>query len=300
MKEGNSKRFSASGGVGAIFSRLTLEAPIIKDKASFIVAARRSYIDILAKPFLDENTRDSKFNFYDLTVKANYKINENNKIFLSGYFGRDVFGANNAFDFEWGNATATLRWNHLFSKKLFSNFTVFYSDYDYKLGFGSGNDTFNWRSKILNYSFKPEFTWFANPNNTVTFGGQAIYYNFKPGSAIGRSSGETRDISLENRLALESAVFIGNEQTLNNRLSLQYGLRWSFFNYLGAGTAYTYDETTPSGERKPVLSTKQFGDWENISTYNYAEPRFSIKYNIDEQNAIKASYNRMVQYIHLL
>jgi hypothetical protein len=300
MKEGNSKQFAASGGIGAIFSRLTLEAPLIKDRASFIVAGRRSYIDVLAKPFLAESASDSKFNFYDLTLKANYKINENNKIFLSGYFGRDVFGAANAFDFVWGNSTASLRWNHLFSQKLFSNFTLFYSDYDYRLGFGSGQDTFDWRSKILNYSFKPEFTWFASPKNTVTFGGQMIYYNFKPGSAVGTSTGEKRDISLENRLAMENAVYVGNEQTLSSQLSLQYGLRWSFFNYLGEGTAYEYAENTPVGERRPVVNETVFGDWSTIKSYNYAEPRFAVKYQINGQNAFKASYNRMVQYIHLV
>jgi hypothetical protein len=302
MKEGNSKKFAASGGIGAIFSRLTLEAPIIKDKASFIVAGRRSYADVLARPFLRSDIRDSKFNFYDLTLKTNYKFSDKDQIFLSGYFGRDVFGSPNVFTFNWGNSTATFRWNHLFSKKLFANFTTFYSNYDYRLGFGSGRDTFTWRSKILNYSVKPEFTWFLNPNNTLTFGGQAIIYNFKPGSAVGTSTGESRDISLAQRNALEGAIYAGNEQNIGSRWSLQYGLRWSFFEYLGPGNAYEYDQTTPVGKRRSIIpeKTRSFNRWDNIKTYHNLEPRFALKYQLSPTQSIKASYTRMAQYIHLI
>lgn len=303
MKEGNNKKFAASGGVGAIFSRLTLEAPIVKDKSSFIVAGRRSYIDILAKPFLQGDIRDSKFNFYDLTLKTNYKFSDRDQIFLSAYLGRDVFGASNIFRSNWGNATTTFRWNHLFSKKLFSNVTAFYSNYDYQLGFGQGRDTFNWRSRILNYSVKPELTYFINPNNTFTFGGQAIIYNFKPGSAVGTSAGESRDVSLSTRYALEGAIYAGNEQTLNTRLSMQYGLRYSFFNYMGPGNAYVYDfEAVPIDQRKPIIPelTKSYNPWQSIKFYHYLEPRFAFKYQISPSQSIKASYNRMVQYIHLI
>ena len=167
MKEGNSKKFSGSGGIGLIFSRLALEAPIIKDKASFIVAARRSYIDILARPILEANDLgDTKLNFYDITLKANYKVSEKDKIFLSGYFGRDVFGFGDAAGFNWGNQTATLRWNHLFSEKLFSNFTAYYSNYDYQLNFGDTDlDSFDWDADIENYSVKADFKYYLNPKN---------------------------------------------------------------------------------------------------------------------------------------
>ena len=153
MKEGNTKQFAMQGGVGFIFSRLAIEAPIVKDKASFIVAGRRSYADILAQPFLNDDLDDSALNFWDLTLKANWQINQRNRVFVSGYLGRDKFRFGDAAGFDWGNGTATLRWNHLFSEKLFSNFTFYYSDYDYQLAFGEDAvDRFDWEARILNYS----------------------------------------------------------------------------------------------------------------------------------------------------
>ncbi len=300
MKEGNNKKLGVSGGVGLIFSRLTVEAPIVKDKGSFIIAARRSYLDVLAKPFLSGSLAGAVFNFYDLSMKANYEIGKKDKVFLSGYFGRDNFSASNAFKSNWGNATATLRWNHLFNDKLFLNFTTFYSNYDYRLGFGTGKDTFDWTSRIVNYSVKPEFTWFLNEKNTITFGGQTTYYDFSPGDAIGVSAGQSTDISLPHKYALETGLYLGNEQTINSKLSVQYGVRWSLFNYLGAGDYYTFDNNVPVGTRKPVMQTFTAKSNESIQNYNNWEPRASFKYQLDEFSAIKGSYNRMVQYLHLV
>lgn len=301
MKEGNKKKFSANGGIGAIFSRLTLEAPIVKDKASFIIAGRRSYIDILASPFLGEDLQGSAFNFYDLTLKTNWDVNENNRLFLSGYFGRDNFDASDIFSSNWGNATTTLRWNHLFNDRLFSNLTTYYSNYDYQLGFGdTDDDTFDWNSQIRTYSIKPELSYYANPNNLITFGGQSILYDFEPGNAVGVSVGDATDISLPNKYALESAIYIGNEQTINDRLSLLYGLRWSHFNYMGEGTAYTFAEAEIPATRREVISSEEFDQWESIQTYNNLEPRFALRYQLNPTSSIKASYNRMAQYIHLV
>ncbi|GAB4403863.1 MAG: TonB-dependent receptor [Microscillaceae bacterium] len=303
MKEGNSKRFAASGGVGAIFSRLTLEAPIVKDKASFIVAGRRSYIDILARPFLNEDLRNSDFNFYDLTAKANWNINANNQVFLSGYLGRDVFNADNVFSSNWGNATATLRWNHLFNDRLFANFTAFYSNYDYALGFQDeegGDDSFDWESRIITYSFKPEFSYYLSPQNNLTFGGQLLVYEFEPGSATGVSVGEVSEIKLDKKYALEGALYLGNEQNIGKRITLQYGLRYSFFNYTGEGTAYEFAEPETPGTRRDVIDSEEFDQWESIKVYHNLEPRFALNYRLNEQIALKASYNRMAQYLHLV
>lgn len=300
MKEGNSKRFAMQGGIGAIFSRLSLEAPIIKDKASFIVAARRSYIDVLAKPFLNEDLKGSVLNFYDLTIKGNYNINEKNRVFLSGYLGRDNFGFGDSAGFNWGNATTTLRWNHLFSDKLFSNITFYFSDYDYLLDFGNdAANKFDWDARIKNFSVKPEFSLFLSPDNILRFGGQAIYYNFEPGNAVGVSEGERTDLSLDNKYALENALFVENEISINKSLSLNYGLRLSHFDYIGKGTKYTYADA-PIGTRKPLASAETFDQWESIKSYINLEPRFSAKYQIDESKSFKASYNRMAQYIHLV
>lgn len=246
MKEGNSKRFEMNGGIGAIFSRLSIEAPIVKDKASFIVAARRSYIDVLAKPFLSSDLRGSQFYFYDLTAKVNYTINPKNTVFVSGYFGRDVFGS--GFKFNWGNATSTVRWNHLFSDRLFMNLTAFYSNYDYEIGFKDdvNRSRFDWNSNIINYSVKPDFTYFLNTKNTIKFGAQSILYDFRPGNAVITSNDITSDISLDPKYALESGFYIDNEQKIGEKLTLQYGFRYSTFQYMGKGEATSLDRKNPT------------------------------------------------------
>lgn len=300
MKEGNNKEFEMNGGIGLIFSRLSLEAPIVKDKASFIVAARRSYIDVLAAPFLGDDLSDSSLNFYDLTLKTNYIFSDKDRLYLSGYFGRDNFGFGNQAGFNWGNSTATLRWNHLFSDKLFSNITTFFSDYDYKIAFGEdATNSFTWNAGILNYSVKPEMTLFLTPKNIVRFGGQAILYRFEPGKAIGISEGEVSDISQPNKWALESGIYLENEQEIGGKIKLNYGVRYSNFNYLGKGTAYTFGEAEP-GTRKPVLGFTEFDSGESIQKYNNIEPRFSFRYQLNESSSLKTSYNRMAQYIHLI
>lgn len=300
LKDGNNKKLAVNGGVGLIFSRLSIEAPIVKDKGSFIIAARRSYADVLAKPFLKGELKKSSFYFYDLTAKANYTLGKNDKIFLSGYFGRDVFGA--GFGFDWGNGTASFRWNHVYNDKLFSNITAFYSKYDYKLGTkgtSTSGDGFVWRSSITNYSVKPDFTYYLNPMNTITFGAQAILYDFYPGLAVATSENVDTEISLPNKYALEAAVYLGDELKLTEDFTVQYGLRYSFFNYMGKGTAYTYGDATP-GIKKPLLSEQQYSQWDIIKQYSNPEPRLSVKYGLNSASSIKASYNRTAQYIHLL
>lgn len=299
MKEGNNKKLAFNGGIGTIFSRFAIEAPIVKDKSSFIIAGRRSYIDILAKPFLNDDLGETVLNFYDVTFKTNYKFNEKDRIFLSGYIGRDNFGFGDNAGFNWGNGTATFRWNHLFSDRLFFNNTLYYSNYDYQIAFGNDSqNAFSWDAAIINYSAKPEFTWFVSPNNIIRFGGQGIYYEFEPGNAIGISEGESRDFSLAEKYALEAAVYFENEIDVD-AFKFNYGLRLSFFNYLGEGTAYTFGEA-PLGLRRPAISSETFEDWESIQTYGRLEPRFSVRYQLSDETSLKASYMRTAQYIHLV
>ena len=300
MKEGNNKQFSADGGIGLIFSRLAIEAPIVKDKSSFIIAGRRSYIDVLSKPFLSDDLGDTGLFFYDLTLKTNYKFSEKDRIFLSGYLGRDNFSFGSQAGFNWGNQTGTFRWNHLFSDRLFSNLTLYYSDYDYQIKFGDDAvDSFNWDASIVNYSAKPEFTWFMNPNNLVKFGGQLILYKFIPGEAIGRSEGNTINLTIPNKYGIESGLFIENEQDINDKLSINYGLRLSLFNFTGEGNAYTFGEA-PLGTRRPVTGVESFDQWETITTYSNLEPRLSVKYQLNSTSSVKTSYNRTSQYIQLV
>ncbi len=301
MKEGNSKDLELNGGIGTIFSRFSVEAPIIKDKMSFIVAGRRSYIDVLAKPFLRkrESLKDAKFYFYDATAKINWRIDDKNTVFASGYFGRDVFGA--GFGFDWGNATTTIRWNHIFNNKLFMNITAFYSNYDYRLEFRqeSSEQRFNWKSNIINYSIKPDFSFYINSNNTLRFGAQALYYDFMPGNATATSNNTNITFKLDKRYGVEYSGYVSHEYKALPRLTFEYGLRVSAYNYLGRGTLYYYRDTVPN-EELPLEKTEKFERGKVMHSYVNPEPRFSTNYVINSFSSIKASYNRMAQYIQLI
>jgi hypothetical protein len=307
MKDGNTKKFEVNGGIGLIFSRFSVEGPIarksqkMKNKSSFIIAGRRSYIDVLAKPFLRNNVnlKDAIFYFYDLTAKVNYTIGPKNKIFLSAYVGRDVFGAPGA-KFDWGNQTTTFRWNHLFSSKIFSNVTAYFSKYDYKLGFGSGKNTFEWKSNIVNYSIKPDFTYYMTEKNTLQFGLISTYYIFSPGEAVSEDQGTTISFGLPKKYAMENALYIENEQKVNQQLTLRYGIRLSNFNYLGKGTALIL-ERNEAAKRSLVVDRIEYNrQYQVIKSYNVPEPRFSANYKLDKNSAVKLSYNRMAQYLHLI
>lgn len=299
MKEGNNKEYDVTGGVGTVFSRLAVEGPIKKDKASFIIAARRSYADVLAKAFTDALADGSALFFYDLTAKTNVNINEKNRLYLSGYWGRDVFKFDKFQGFDWGNRTATLRWNHLYGNRLFSNYTLFYSNYNYGLQLGESDlDKYDWKSEITTYNFKPEYTYFINTNNELTFGGEAILYRFEPANALTVSEGVSSDISLDERKAVEASLYIGNNHRLSDKLVAQYGMRYSSFTFMG-GTMFHYGDTLP-GIKRPLISTVEKDEWERIKTYNNFEPRLSFRYQLSKSASIKASYNRMNQYIHLI
>lgn len=299
MKEGNAKEFDVSGGIGTVFSRLTIEGPIKKDKASFIIAGRRSYADVFAKAFTDILDGGAALNFYDLTAKANVNINDKNRLYLSGYFGKDNFKFDEFQGFDWGNNTATLRWNHLYSSQLFSNISVFYSTYDYGFKLGENDlDNYDWKARISTYNFKPEFTWFMPSGNELTFGGEAILYKSEPGNATNVSSGVATDIGLETRRAAELSLYVGYKEKITERLSMHCGLRYSYFNYLG-GTVYQYGATTP-GLKKPLTGTAIADEWESIANYGNFEPRLSFRYKLTSTSSVKGSYNRMNQYIHLI
>lgn len=300
MKDGNNKEFETNGGIGTIFSRLSFEGPIVKEKGSFIVSGRRSYIDILARPFVDILKDGGALNFYDLTTKGNYKINDRNHVYLSGYFGRDNFFFDKDQGFSWGNSTATLRWNHLFSDKLFANISGVFSNYNYRLQFGETDlDNFRWKSSITNYMLKPEFSFFINSDNELSFGAEVTYYTFLPADAMGASNGEIQQVVLDEKYNLETALYVNNSIRFNDIWSIEYGLRFSDFRHFGPGTAYVFGDTT-AGVRKPVIGAIQYEKGESIARYHYFEPRLSTKVALTEQSSIKASYNRMVQYLHLI
>jgi hypothetical protein len=305
MKEGNAKKLEVNGGVGVIFSRLSIEAPIVKDKASFIVAARRSYIDVLAKPFLTGDNANASFSFYDLTAKVNYTINSKNTVFMSGYFGRDVFGT--GFGFNWGNATLSTRWNHVFSNKLFMNATAFYSNYDYMLDSDIENkrpsDAFKWTSNIENLSIKPDFTYYIRPDNTISFGGQLLTYDFTPGKANATSNGEKREFGQASKQGVEASAYVGHDWKINSRLTIQYGVRYSHYDYKSLNGEYYDRISVPASTENPsgyVLKINKTDPNAVVASYGNWEPRFALNLNGNESSSFKLSYNRLVQYIHLM
>ncbi|WP_264558409.1 TonB-dependent receptor [Flavobacterium sp. N2270] len=303
QKEGNSNNFNLSGGIGLISSRLLAEGPIVKDKASFLVAGRSSYAHLFLK--LTDNKNSAYF--YDLNTKLSYNINDNNSLYFSGYFGRDVFSLNNSFVNTYGNSVLNLRWNHLFSDKLFSNASLIYSDYYYglKLDFIG----FNWDSGIKNYNFKYDFKYYLNDKTKLNFGLNTVYYDFNPGKIepTDSSSGINPD-QLDKKYAFEPAVYIDIEQTLSEKISVNYGLRYSSFYRLGKqeintylnNEAVTFNQELQIYEKATPTGTKSYGRNETIASFGNFEPRVAISYAINDDVAIKASYNRMSQYLHLI
>ena len=291
MRDGNQKKFDMSGGIGLISSRLTLEAPIVKDKGAFIISGRRSYADIFLKVAPDTSLRDTKLFFYDLNAKANYRISDKDRLFLSGYFGRDVLGVGNTFGFGWGNATATLRWNRIISKKLFSNTSIIYSDFDYEFNIGSGDDGFGVRSSIRDWNVKQDFSYYLNNSNTLKFGLNGIHHTFKPGALTGDNE-SFNEVILDSRYAIELGAYVQNEMKIGTRFNIMYGLRYSGFNLMGEGKSYDFDA---SGD---VLSSEDHEAWESIQYHQGLEPRASMSYVITENNSIKLGYNRNLQYLH--
>ncbi len=292
MKEGNNKAFHGKGGAGLISSRLLLEGPMVKNRASFLVSGRRTYADLFLKLSKDEKINRNRLYFYDLNLKMNYIVNNNNRLYLSGYFGKDVF-KNEFFKMNWGNAVATLRWNHLFSKKLFSNFTFVANRFNYNLGIPETNPrAFLWKSSLTDYTLKGDFTLSVNGNNRIKWGFSSVYHNFYPGVIKGTGSESfIGEYALQSQYALESALYAGNEQKIGTLLTLNYGLRLSLFNNVGPATVYRYD-----AEHNLADSTVYTGST-FYNTYAGLEPRLGLVYRLSENSSVKASYSGGFQYL---
>lgn len=298
QRDGNRKNFGLSGGIGLIASRLTLEGPIQKDESSFMVAGRSSYGHLFLK--LDPDLKDNVVYFYDLNAKANFNLTEKDRIYLSGYFGRDVFNFGDDFSSDWGNATASVRWNHLFSNKLFSNFTAIYSDYGYSFGVPEGTEAFDWDANIYNYVLKGDFSYFFNPKSKMDFGLESNFYRFHPGRAIGLGDESIfNEINVQHKKAWETAIYASYEHEPIKNLTLQYGLRFSNFQRLGKEDVFIYENGIPTSE-EAIIDTISYGSMEKITSFSSPEPRFAANYVINNSNSVKLSYNRMRQYIHLV
>lgn len=303
QKEGNSKEFHMNGGIGIVSSRILAEGPIKKDKGSFLFGGRSSYAHL----FLPLFDIDNKAYFYDLNTKLSYDINDNNSIYLSGYFGRDVFSITDSFENTYGNTVVNFRWNHLFSDKLFSNMSVIYSDYYYglKLNFVE----FDWNSGIQNFNFKYDFKHYVTDGFKLQYGLNSIYYKFNPGDI--KPSTPTSGINpfkLTDKYAFENAVYIDAEHKLSDKLNLSYGLRISSFLRLGQNQLNTYQDDQAVVfnndfqiyQKANPTGSESFNKSDVIKSFANLEPRASLAYQLNDNSSVKASYNRMTQYLHLL
>ena len=289
MREGNDKTYNVSGGIGLISSRLTIEAPIQKDKSSFMIAGRRTYADVFLKA--TENFKDNRLYFYDLNMKANYRINDKNRVFLSGYFGRDNLGLGDAFGIDWGNRTATFRWNSILNPKLFSNTSFIYSDYSYNIKINAGGTKFKIDSQIQDWNLKQEFQFFPNNKNSWRFGVNSIHHTLTPSRFEIESNKNVN--SQVSRYGWENAIYANNTYNANTRLNVEYGLRVSAYSILGGDKYNIYEKDVKKDS--VVLAKGSIG-----RTYYNLEPRLSGSYKLDDKSSVKAGYARNTQHLHLL
>jgi outer membrane receptor protein involved in Fe transport len=302
MKEGNMKKFEAEGGIGLIASRLSVQGPIKKNKSSFIISARRTYIDVLTKPFIPKSSNfyGSGYYFYDVNAKVNYRFSDKDRVYLSGYFGRDVFAFNNSkrsfrADIPWGNSTATLRWNHVFNRKLFANTTLVYNDY--KFAFGASQNDFSLRlsSGIKDWNAKVDVDYYPAPKHKMKFGGLYTYHTFIPNILTGEQ-GETvfEPNNDSKKFARETALYVQDEWEITDKLNMNAGLRYTGFTQVGK---YTIFERDANGNK---TDSTVYGKGKAIKTYGGAEPRLTLRYSINETTSLKAGIARNLQYIHLV
>lgn len=303
QKDGNSKRFAATGGIGIISSRLALEGPLFKEKGSFLVAGRRSYADLLLKAAGEDNS----VSFYDLNLKANYNLNANNKLFLSGYFGRDAFKIGESFSSSYGNSTGNLRWNHIFNDRLFSNLSAIVSKYDYELGITIAE--FDWISSITNYNLKYDLKYYFSDKFKLDFGASSIYYEFNPGQIKPTTdTSPVNPLTLDPKKAIESGLYINAEHKLSPKLTAQYGLRYSTFSRLGGQAMVDYANDQPVVynsllgiyERGTEVGETNYAKGDAIANFGNFEPRVSLAYTLNDDSSVKAGFSRVAQYIHLL
>ncbi len=288
MKEGNNKNYTVNGGLGLISSRLSIEGPIQEDKSSFILSGRRTYADVFLKA--TDKFKDNILYFYDFNAKANYKIDEKNRIYFSGYFGKDELGLGSSFRINWGNKTGTIRWNRVISSKLFLNTSFIYSDYNYDVSLKNGETNFNVNSNIKDLNIKQDYTFYINPKNTIRFGFNSILHTITPSIFSGTVSNYINKVG---RNGLENAIYFNNNFKANAKLTLDYGIRVSAYSLMGGDiyNLYNRDEKTSS----ILLEKNAFG-----KTYLNLEPRITTNYRVNDFSSVKLAYARNVQHLHLL
>lgn len=294
MNDGNNQDYQVSGGIGLISSKLNVEGPIQKGKSSFLVTGRRTYVDLFLKASSDTSLRNSRLYFYDLNAKLNYQIGSKDRLYLSGYFGQDVLGFGEDFGLNWGNKTGTLRWNHIYSDRLFSNTSLIFSDYTYNINLRSGTNDISITSTIQDWNLKQDFQYFLNSYNTLRFGVNVIHHNVTPGQIEASEESSVNIDDFDQRRGLESAAYLTHEWKATDRLTVLSGVRLSVFNVLGGSTFNTYDA------EGNLLTTRETERGDVVKTYINPEPRLSLSYLLNTRQSLKLSYNRNVQNLHLL
>ncbi len=291
MKEGNRKEYNFSGGIGLISSRMMAEGPIIKEKSSFMISGRRTYADLFLPLSNNEIIKDNKLYFYDLNIKSNLIVNRNNQLFLSGYFGRDVLLSKD-FGFNWGNKAGSLRWTHLFSPTLFANTTIVVNDYNYRSQ-GDISGQFSLQAGIKDLSIKQDYALSLINHQNILFGFNSVLHQFKPGEVVSKSNA-IKNFNIPEKSGWENALYLYSEKRLSDQFKIGVGFRLSAFSRIGPGAEITYD-SNGNIIRSENFSTGKF--YRNYATF---EPRINLTWFLAEQSAVKAGYNRMSQYIHLL
>lgn len=289
MKEGNKQKYEVNGSLGLISSKLSVEGPIVKEKGSFLITGRRTYADMFLK--LSDEYKDNQLYFYDLNLKANYRLGKKDAVYLSGYFGRDNLGMGDMFGINWGNATGTVRWNHLFNSKLFSNTSLILSNYNYNINVKFGGADFGIYSSIDDFNFKEELQYYINNKNTLKFGISSIYHTIVPGEVSGKNMLNKK---LQNQYSWENALYISDEWKAANWLTVNAGVRCSNFSVLGEGDFYTLNSN------REVTDTISYKSGELVKNYFNPEPRLNTTFILNDASSIKISYARNTQYLHLI
>lgn len=294
MNDGNNQEYDVSGGIGLISSKLNIEGPIQKDKSSFLVSGRRTYVDMFLKLSSDSTINNNTLYFYDLNAKMNYQLGSKDRLYLSAYFGQDKLGVGDNFGLKWGNGTGTIRWNHIFSNKLFSNTSLIFSNYNYQIDIRSGANDVSLFSQIRDWNIKEELQWYPNSRNSIRIGFNSIYHSMRPGEVSSSQNSSFNSQELEKRYSWENAAYISNVWKASEKFNLSYGLRLTAFSILGAGDFYNIDG---AGN---ITDTLHYNSGDFVKTYFNLEPRVAASYQLNASSSLKASYARNVQNLHLI
>lgn len=294
MLDGNKKNYRVKGGIGLIASRLSIEGPLVQEKGSFMLSGRRTYADVFLKLSSDSAINKSSLYFYDLNLKANYQFNNKNTLYLSSYLGKDLLGYSDEFDFDWGNITSTLRWNHVFNPRLFSNLSLIYGNFDYNVAVLDKRSNFSIHSKIDNFNIKQDFQFYKNSSNVFRFGLDFLRQKIQPAGLAAADDSQLNTLLLESRRGLDLSAYVSHEWKVSNKLEVEYGLRVNNFQALGPGIFATYDDSGYIIANKEVRANK------TVESYFTMEPRISANFKVNSKNSLKLSFNQNVQNLHLL